>query len=343
MQPKKPIHLPWNQYARYWICVWPIAGSPTQASANALVSLGFQKRTADRDYYICLTGQAWSVLWEQVFPLLEDSGAEVEVAVIANDAEPDDKQISFSHKPVQTIHSIAAHLWLGEAILENRVVSYKQRVMSAKDKAVGHEAFARVEAKDGSVITGHAIVEAARALGIEFALDRYLHVLAIKRYVQANLDGFLFINFFPGFIQRPEVYLEGLNEAVRMHGVLPKHIVLDFTEIETQQDLHHLGKVTRYCREKGYAIALDDVSLPATMKKLIPEIRPDFIKLDHNLCQHYKRAQDADLLIDIVSQAHAAGAAVVAEGVETDEAFAALRQYEVDLFQGYLFEAPSKM
>lgn len=340
MTQQKSIHLPWNQYDRYWICLWPLAGSLTQTSVNALTALGFQKRTGDRHYYVCLTGKAWNEVWQKAAAELDHCGADVEVAVIASDEEPDDRQISFSHKPIEAMHKIASNLWLGDAILSNRVVSYKQPVVSAKDVPVGYESFARVIAADGNVIAGRLIIEAARALGIEYALDRYLHVLAIKTYVQAGLEGFLFINFFPGFIQRPEVYLEGLSEAVRMHGVSPRDIVLDFTDSETQQDFAHLLKVTQYCRERGYAIALDDISSVATAETLIAEVQPDFVKLDRMLSVNCQRASDVKTLTNIISAAHRSKVKVIAEGIETEQVFTALQALHVDFFQGYLFSPP---
>ncbi len=341
---KKPIHLPWNQYDRYWICLWPLAGNLAQPVVNQLTTLGFQKRTADRDYFVCVTGKNWNDVWQKVVPQLEGSGIEVEAAIIANDNEPDDKQITFSHKPIDTISRIAENLWLGDALLAGNVMSYKQPVLSSKERPpVGYESFARVKGADGKIIAGGAIIEAARALGIEYALDRYLHVLSIKTYVQAKLGGFLFINFFPGFIQRPEVYLEGLSEAVRMHGVISKNVVLDFTESESHQDLSHLAQVTKYCREKGYAIALDDISSAATASKLIPEVRPDFVKLDRSLSAHCKSASDVATLTDIINRAHSAGALVIAEGIETEDTYTTLKAIQVDMFQGYLFSPPVAM
>src|SRR5256885_879724 len=78
---------------------------------------------------------------------------------------------------------------------------------------------------DGSILAGDKIIPASKALGIEHMIDRHLQVQAIKTFVSSAFNGFLFVNFFPGFIHRPSVYLEGLSETVKSFGVVPKHIV----------------------------------------------------------------------------------------------------------------------
>jgi EAL domain-containing protein (putative c-di-GMP-specific phosphodiesterase class I) len=214
-------------------------------------------------------------------------------------------------------------------------------VVSGTDRAFGYESFARVRQTDGTVIGGAAIVRASRALGIEYAIDRQLHVQAVKTFADAEQNGFLFINFFPGFIQRPEVYLEGLSEAAKLHGIVSKNIVLDFTHCETPHDVQHLKRVTEHCRTRGYAIALDDVTTLPLAKILLEEVRPDYVKLDRALAGGVDTSShDRNTVRQIVEHCRQFGAAVIAEGVETAVAYEALKVLGVDLFQGYLFSPP---
>lgn len=336
----KPIHLPYNQYDSYWLCVIPKEEMHDQAAKNTLTTLGFSERKGETDYHICSAGKDWGSLWQKVVGSAPDIIDSINVAVIAGEAEPEAAQISFSHKPAEHISNIYRSLWLGEAILKDQVVCHLQPVMSKDNRTVGHESFARVVQSDGKVIGGGDIISASRDLGIEYALDRYLHVQAIKTFMQGGLNGYLFVNFFPGFIQRPEVYLEGLTEAVKMHSMISKQVVLDFTESEHQHDMNHMKKVTDFCRSKGYAIALDDVESLDNAKHLIPEVKPDFVKLARGITSQMQRASDVPMLRDIVELAHNNGSVVIAEGVEDEEVLKTLKQVDVDMFQGYLFSPP---
>lgn len=343
MMAAKPFHLPYNQYDAYWICIWPEAVLHPGSIINQLVTLGFQKRQADREYYICPAGKQWSKTWAKFKDIISAITDDIKVAVIAGDHEPEEQQIAFSHKSVADINNIAANLWLGEAILRGDVMCHFQSVVAKGERIVGYESFARAKSIDGALISGGEIVKASRVLGIEYALDRYLHVQAIKTYMAGNLSGYLFVNFFPGFIQRPEVYLEGLAEAVRLHNIIAKNIVLDFTESEHEHDLSHLKRVTDYCRDKGFSFALDDVESLQNAKTLVPQIKPDFVKLSRKLSNSYRRSDDMERLSNIIHLSHQNGAMVIAEGIEDAEALSKMQQLEVDMFQGYLFSEPQEI
>lgn len=343
MDASKPFHLPYNQYDAYWICLWPDAELHPSSVVTQLVTYGFQKRQADREYYICPAGKHWSKTWAKLKDILTQLDGDIKVAVIAEEHEPDQQQIAFSTRDVETINNIASCLWLGDAILRGDVLCHFQPVVAQKDKTVGYESFARARSEDGKIIGGFEIVKASRVLGIEYALDRYLHVQAIKTYIAGDLNGYLFVNFFPGFIQRPEVYLEGLSEAVRMHNIVSKQVVLDFTESEHERDLNHLKRVTDYCRSKGFAFALDDVESIENAKALVPQIKPDFVKLSRKLTSSYRRHEDMQLLNDIIDVSHKNGAVVLAEGIEDEDCYTKMQGMGVDMFQGYLFSPPGEI
>ncbi|MDE3037336.1 MAG: EAL domain-containing protein, partial [Pseudomonadota bacterium] len=181
---------------------------------------------------------------------------------------------------------------------------------------------------------------ASHALGIQHVIDRHLQVQAIRTFVSSEFNGFLFVNFFPGFIQRPAVYLEGLSETARNFGVIAKHIVLDFTRSEMPRDITHLKSVCEYGRSRGYSIALDDVESVEVAKKLLPEIRPDFVKIDMRLARQAADPAARNIIRRLVELAHAGSSTVIGEGIETEDIYQALRQLGVDLFQGYLFAPP---
>ena len=124
------------------------------------------------------------------------------------------------------------------------------------------------------VIGGGAIMQAARVLHTEYLVDRLLHKQAVERFVAQDLDGYLFINFLTGFIQRPEVYLEGLSSAAKQHHVRAGAVVLDVPLGDYARDLPKLISIAEFCRARGFALALDDVSGTAGLPKLLQEIRP---------------------------------------------------------------------
>lgn len=327
----------WNQHGRYWLYVQPSAPLPTEiASAFAL-----KRRALEPECWVKDTGNAWAAEWQRVSKALRAAGIGGQAAVIGGEEEPDPRTLPMNWKSLDAVDDVAGSMWLAEALQSGDVLCYLQPVVSGPERVVGYESFARVRTTDGRIIGGLEIVRASRALGIEYAIDRHLHIEAIKTFVNGNVSGFLFVNFFPGFIQRPEVYLEGLSETVRVFGVIPKNIVLDFTQSENPRDMTHLKKVTEYCRSRGYAIALDDLESLSMAQKLVPDIRPDFVKLDKNIAQRYANPADLDMIRQILGVTRQHGGLLIAEGVETESMFTALKQAGIDLFQGYYFSPPA--
>jgi EAL domain-containing protein (putative c-di-GMP-specific phosphodiesterase class I) len=330
----KNFNLVWNQHDQYWLKLYPRAGKISAATLDALTKLHMQKM-ADGGLAI-QTPRDWKSVWDQIYAALEKTAALDEMEVILS--PPGDTALE--RKSPAAIRTIAESLWLGDALLEDRIMCYLQPVLSARDQVFGYESFVRAKAPSGDIIAGDKIIAACRALGIEFVIDRHLHVQAIRTFVSSQFNGFLFVNLFPGFIHRPAVYLEGLSETAKSFGIVAKHIVLDFTKSETPRDIMHLKNVCEYARSRGYSIALDDIESLENARKLVSEVHPDFVKIDMKLARQVAEAPKRSTIRQIVELVHAAGGTVIAEGVETEEMHQQLKQLGVDLFQGYLFSPP---
>jgi EAL domain-containing protein (putative c-di-GMP-specific phosphodiesterase class I) len=340
----KKFNLPWHQHDSYWLTLYAVQGKFRPELFAELQKAGLQELP---DNGIALTqgmgvqaSRTWKTLWTPVYEALSRMKAENEVEVALTPGAEVPGELVVQRQSASAMQAIAESLWLGEALLEERIMCYLQPVLSAPGKVFGYESFARVAAPDGAIIAGDRIVTASKALGIEYMIDRHLQVQAIKTFMSSKFNGFLFVNFFPGFIHRPAVYLEGLSDTVKSFGIVAKNIVLDFTKSETPHDLAHLKSVCEYGRSCGYSIALDDVESVKSVKRLLTDIRPDFVKIDMQLVHKVAQPEGRDTIREIVELAHASKSTVVGEGVETEAMHQALRQLGVDLFQGYHFSPP---
>jgi EAL domain-containing protein (putative c-di-GMP-specific phosphodiesterase class I) len=74
---------------------------------------------------------------------------------------------------------------------------------------------------------------------------------------------------------------------------------------------------------------------------MILDVRPDFLKLDRYFVDSCDSDPNRRAVIESVANLAAHfGAAVIAEGVESQEVVEALGQFGVELMQGYLFAKP---
>jgi EAL domain-containing protein (putative c-di-GMP-specific phosphodiesterase class I) len=322
--------LPWNAGPAYWLCLWADSKLPP-AFTKTLQDQGAQVESSH--YYFKLP-KNWGEDWQRVRTLIREKGPAVglHAALMASETQPGFTDIRHHEKPLAVID--------GEALLENRFASHLQKVVDKRDKVFGYEAFGRGFDTQGALIDGTTLFKASKGLQIEHILDRHLHVLAIDTFVDSERDGFLFINMLPGFIHRPEKYLQGLAETVQSHGMLPKYVVIDIALNGLTFEPRHLKSIVDYCALQGYSTALDDIHSYGLARELLNNIRPDFIKLDIKFVQQVEHPQRMQELRQVVEDAHSVGCTVIAEGVETDRQHELLHKIGVDLFQGYLFGKP---
>lgn len=337
MADERAFFSPYTQATPYWIIL-------EGADAAAASRFGASELYHMPELYGLDAGADWTKNWgplaEEFLPAPPESG--LRAAVIAADAMPSLQEIELSLRPVDEVDAVARNLWLANYINDGRLICFMQKVIDRRGKQIGHEAFARMEAPDGSIIGGGAIMQASHALHIEYQVDRLMHRQAIHCFTESDLEGFLFINFLTGFIHRPEVYLDGLSQAVDRHQLLPRSVALDVPLIDYAKDITKLKSIANYCHARGFALSLDDVMTTDGLAGLLHEIRPAFVKLDAKLAVDMLEPKRQGMVLEIIRLAHGAGASVLAEGVESETLHKAYLSADVDMFQGYLFGAPER-
>ena len=339
----KNFNLPWNQAEHYWICLNLPEGDLPAGLSSDLSAIGMSKSDGYGNRFQMKSGRKWDENWLKIHAVLgrHQIAEKAEVSILANDDEPDPQDVYVNKRAVDKIQKIAENLWIGEALIEDKITCYLQKVIDRRGKVFGYESFARMDTGKEQ-ISGGRIIAASMALNIEHMIDRYLHVQALRTFITNDLSGVLFVNFVPGFIHRPDVYLEGLTDAAKSFGFAPKNIALELTKSEMPADKHHLKAIFDYCKSKGYSISLDDIESYEVAKRLVSEVTPDFFKIDIQLVKKIGNPKDYALISQLIEIAHSAGCTVIAEGVETKETHQMLLDAGVDLFQGYLFSPPTK-
>jgi EAL domain-containing protein (putative c-di-GMP-specific phosphodiesterase class I) len=95
--------------------------------------------------------------------------------------------------------------------------------------------------------------------------------------------------------------------------------------------------VMQHCRSHGIPFALDDFGTGYSNLTHLYKLDFEFIKVDQAFARHMFEAPRAMALVEsIVAMAHALGAQVITEGVETPQQLQRLRELGVRYAQGYL-------
>lgn len=337
MQIFRPDFLPWNTTNANWIVI-------ESANVSDAFVVDYGMKQVNGTIYVLKCSENWIASWQAMetdMAMIAASG-DLKCAVISKAELPPIDELKHELRPLNYLSTIAQNAWLVDALLDDRIVCFLQQMQDSHGKVFGYEAFARALNEDGSQMSGAEIIKASREIKIEYRIDRFLHSKAIEAMVRGGYGGTLFVNFLPGFIQKPDVYLDGLSREVQRHGLVPQRIALDLTEAELPRNRKQIAAIGEYCKKQGYHIALDNISSSDEAARLIELLNPSFLKLGHKITDDVKSPHALNVVKSIVDVAHKHGVTVIASRIETENKLTILKGLNIDLFQGYHVGRPEQ-
>jgi diguanylate cyclase (GGDEF)-like protein len=160
-------------------------------------------------------------------------------------------------------------------------------------------------------------------------LDRYPG--APQRYLNVNISGKQFMQ--PDFL---DTFRRAVGDS-RLPGSLLR---VELTESVLIENVDHMAETLSGIKEMGVRIAIDDFGTGYSSLSYLHRFPIDVIKIDRSFVVRMGSREKRDLVAVIVSIAHGMSMTVVAEGVETAEQLATLREYACEYGQGFLFSEP---
>ena len=140
--------------------------------------------------------------------------------------------------------------------------------------------------------------------------------------------------------------MDSVARALRETGLGPEWLELEVTESMLMQGVDAQGvdltlDTLFKLKDMGVRLAIDDFGTGYSSLAYLKRFPLDTLKIDRSFVKDLPRdAEDAAIAKAIIAMAHSLRLAVVAEGVETDQQLAFLRQHGCDLVQGFLFSRP---
>ena len=138
-----------------------------------------------------------------------------------------------------------------------------------------------------------------------------------------------------------EHLLHDIDEALAASGMSPVLLQLEVTESMVMRNVARAVRVLDAIQSRGIRLAIDDFGTGYSSMSLMKQFPIDTIKIDRSFVRDLPRdSEDQAIAQAIISMGKALGMTVVAEGVETAEQQAFLRDHRCDEMQGYLFSKP---
>jgi EAL domain-containing protein (putative c-di-GMP-specific phosphodiesterase class I) len=221
------------------------------------------------------------------------------------------------------------------------VVHLQPQVDLATGRVAGCEALARWRHPHDGVLLPDAFLPLAAHTGLmrpvaAVVLDRALEACALwwPRHqvpVSVNLTADDLLD--PGLTDRIAATLE-------RHGLPGSALRVELTEEALVADPEAAAKLLQAWRALGLSVALDDFGTGYSSLAYLRELPFDELKLDRVFGADLRRRTTATIVAHTVAMAHGLGLRVVAEGVESEDAWRHLHALGCDYAQGYYLSRP---
>jgi EAL domain-containing protein (putative c-di-GMP-specific phosphodiesterase class I) len=140
---------------------------------------------------------------------------------------------------------------------------------------------------------------------------------------------------------RNENFLEELFSTLSQTGLDPRSLELEVTESALMKNSEIAASILQNLREAGVRIAIDDFGSGYSSLSYLRKFPLDALKIDQSFIRQLGDSSgEATIVGAIISMGRSLHLRVIADGVETAEDLAFLKEYECDEAQGYYFSRP---
>jgi len=228
---------------------------------------------------------------------------------------------------------------------ELRVV-YQPLVRLDSGQLVGFEALVRWQHPRRGLVSPAAFIPVAEESGLivsigKFVLDEASHQAALwpaERASAASLH--VSVNVSTRQFAKSDLVAD-VRSALDASGLHPSRLHIEVTESVIMLQPEAALKVMNDVRALGCRISLDDFGTGYSSLSYLHRFPIDTLKIDASFVRNASRdTKNVEIIRSIIALARALSIEVVAEGIETMEQHAMLRDLGCPLGQGYLFARP---
>jgi EAL domain-containing protein (putative c-di-GMP-specific phosphodiesterase class I) len=136
-------------------------------------------------------------------------------------------------------------------------------------------------------------------------------------------------------------FLKKLEQVLGETRLDPRFLDLEITESMAMQNVELTRAVLRQLRELGVGVVLDDFGTGHSSLSYLKVLPVTKVKIDRSFVQDVTRdAGDAAIVSAVIAMAQTLKLRVIAEGVETSEQLAYLKERGCHEIQGFLYSRP---
>ena len=234
---------------------------------------------------------------------------------------------------------LRASIRLGQLML------YYQMQVDESGRVVGAEALIRWLHPKRGLVSPAEFIPLAEEIGMiipigDWVIEQACAQLKLWEFHPVMKKVRVSVNVSPRQLSQP-YFVEQVTEAIDKTGIRPSQLKLELTESFILNDVEEAIEKMQELRNLGIRFAMDDFGTGYSSLAYLKRLPLEQLKIDQSFVHDIGRDKNSSVMVrTIINIANNFGLEVVAEGVETDEQLAFLRQYGCNKFQGYFFGKP---
>ena len=223
-------------------------------------------------------------------------------------------------------------------------VFYQPKVCLRSGRLLGLEALLRWNHPERGMIRPDQFIGVAEETGLIIPIGKWAAREACR--MARRLQGLglgplhMAINLSPRQFSDSGL-VAALGDILHEEGLAPQLLELELTESLLLDATEATRRQLNELKALGVSLAMDDFGTGYSSLSYLKKFPIDVIKIDRSFVKDIPTSQDdMEITSAVIAMAKNLRLMVVAEGIETAEQLAFLRQHHCDIGQGYLFDRP---
>jgi diguanylate cyclase (GGDEF)-like protein/PAS domain S-box-containing protein len=234
---------------------------------------------------------------------------------------------------------------LRTSIRQQQLELYYQMQVDDSGRIIGAEALIRWIHPQRGMVSPAQFIPLAEEIGMILPIGDWVIEQACSQLKRWEMDPLmrnlrLSVNVSPRQLSQP-YFVEQVKDAIEKSGIRSSQLKLELTESFILHDLDDAIEKMQELGRIGIRFSMDDFGTGYSSLAYLTRLPLEQLKIDQSFVRDISDNKNSRMMVrTIINIANNFGLEIVAEGVETDEQLAFLRQYGCNKFQGYLFGKP---
>ena len=305
------------------------SAAPSPDAESATISVGITMFGGERD----VSAEAVLVAADQAMYRAKEDGRN-QIALFQDPSEPQRQQLRRQTTSAR----------IRDALTQDRLSLHTQPIRSLASGGIErYELLLRMTGEDGELLPAASFIDAAERSGMVQELDRWVVVRALELLASREREGnpvSLHVNLSGASVADISV-LEFIERRLDEGSADPSRCTFELTETARVHDYEAATGFADRLTEFGCQVAIDDYGAGFGPFHYLKQIPFDLIKIDGSFIRDMPNSDADQLTVQAIVQiARGLGKTTIAEYVQDDATTQMLREYGVDMAQGYHLGRP---